>query len=96
MDTITWQSPSNIALIKYWGKLPNQIPANPSISFTLDACKTTTSINWAPKSSKSDFDFEIELDGKLAHDFKPKIESFFNRVNDLLPFLKDYSFYIRT
>ena len=27
--------PSNIALIKYWGKIDNQIPINPSISFTL-------------------------------------------------------------
>jgi mevalonate pyrophosphate decarboxylase len=25
-----WRSPSNIALIKYWGKKPNQIPLNPS------------------------------------------------------------------
>ena len=23
---VTWQSPSNIALIKYWGKKENQIP----------------------------------------------------------------------
>ena len=32
--------PSNIALIKYWGKYEGQIPANPSISFTLSNCKT--------------------------------------------------------
>jgi len=30
-----YRSPSNIALVKYWGKKENQIPANPSISFTL-------------------------------------------------------------
>ena len=34
---ITWRAPSNIALVKYWGKKEHQIPANPSISFTLDA-----------------------------------------------------------
>ena len=27
-----WSAPSNIALVKYWGKKPNQIPANPSIA----------------------------------------------------------------
>ena len=36
--------PANIALIKYWGKYENQIPANPSISYTLNHCKTNTEI----------------------------------------------------
>ena len=39
-----WSAPSNIALVKYWGKKENQIPANPSISFTLNNCKTITSL----------------------------------------------------
>ena len=30
-----WQAPSNIALVKYWGKYGEQLPENPSISFTL-------------------------------------------------------------
>jgi len=33
---VSWQSPSNIAMIKYWGKKPVQIPMNPSLSFVLD------------------------------------------------------------
>ena len=44
--SFTWESPSNIALVKYWGKKENQIPENPSISFTLDECKTTTTLNF--------------------------------------------------
>ena len=32
---VSWKSPSNIALIKYWGKKDNQIALNPSFSFTL-------------------------------------------------------------
>ena len=42
--SITWQSPSNIALIKYWGKHGEQLPKNPSISFTLNDCITTTEL----------------------------------------------------
>ncbi len=38
--------PSNIALIKYWGKYANQIPANPSISYTLNHCNTQTSMEF--------------------------------------------------
>ena len=38
----SWISPSNIALVKYWGKKENQIPINPSISFTLKNCNSKT------------------------------------------------------
>ena len=43
--SFSWSAPSNIALVKYWGKKENgdQIPANPSISFTLKNCKTMES-----------------------------------------------------
>jgi diphosphomevalonate decarboxylase len=39
-----WTAPSNIALVKYWEK-DNQIPANPSVSFTLNNCKTITKLD---------------------------------------------------
>ena len=47
--SVTWKSPSNIALVKYWGKKDDQIPENPSISFTLDACRTTTILSFSEK-----------------------------------------------
>jgi len=42
--TAAWQSPSNIALIKYWGKHGRQLPRNASISFTLSEARTQTSV----------------------------------------------------
>ena len=42
----TWSSPSNIALIKYWGKKEIQIPINPSLSFTLTNCNTTCKLSY--------------------------------------------------
>ena len=45
-QTVSESCPSNIALIKYWGKYDNQIPANPSISFTLNNCKTNTTLEF--------------------------------------------------
>ena len=94
---VTWQSPSNIALVKYWGKKPNQIPANPSISFTLDKCRSTTSLKYSKKSNRSaDFDFDFFFEGKPKEDFKPKIRKFFQRIEEFCPYLKEYHFEIES
>lgn len=92
----SWQSPSNIALIKYWGKHANQIPANPSISFTLDACSTKTTVYAKAKQNELDYDFDLWLDDELREDFKDKIEAFFNRIVHEASFLKEYRFEIKT
>tara|TARA_B110000467_G_scaffold13636_1_gene11583 strand:- start:242 stop:511 length:270 start_codon:yes stop_codon:yes gene_type:complete len=34
LHTTSWKAPSNIALVKYWGKYGEQLPKNPSLSFT--------------------------------------------------------------
>jgi diphosphomevalonate decarboxylase len=93
---VTWESPSNIALVKYWGKKKDQLPENPSISFTLNNCKTITTLSYTLKENKMDFDFDIFLDGEKKDDFKPKIQTFFERIEIYLPFLKEYKFKIET
>ena len=50
---VKWNSPSNIALVKYWGKKENQIPQNPSISFTLSNSSNLFSISSVTKFSMS-------------------------------------------
>lgn len=94
--TFKWSAPSNIALVKYWGKKNNQIPANPSISFTLNKCKTITSLSFSKKENAENFSFDLLFEGKPKEDFKPKIQKFFERIEKYLPFLKDYHFTIDT
>ena len=55
---------SNIALIKYWGKRDTalNIPATGSISVTLDALSTDTTVSFSPTLSEDEF----WLDGRLA------------------------------
>jgi len=96
MKKVTWVSPSNIAIVKYWGKYKHQIPANPSISFTLNNSNTTTTLWWEEMPHAQNFNFEVWFEGKLEPSFHPKIETFFSRVEHLLPFLKDYKFKIET
>ena len=91
-----WRSPSNIALVKYWGKYANQIPANPSISFTLDKCFTETEILLSRKTNNDDFSFNIHLDGELKEGFRPKVQQFFERIVGEAPWLKEYHLEIDT
>ena len=93
--SVKWQSPSNIALVKYWGKKEHQIPENPSISFTLSNCKTITEVTYTKKES-SDFSFEVYFEGEKNEAFKPKIQTFFERIEVYMPFLRDYHFKIET
>lgn len=97
MDTFkaTWSSPSNIALVKYWGKYPVQIPANPSISFTLSKSFSKLSIIAEPVSSKEinvDFYFENELNEK----FKVKIVKFLSTQLERFPWLLDFHLIIHS
>jgi diphosphomevalonate decarboxylase len=91
-----WSSPSNIALVKYWGKKANQIPANPSISFTLKNCKTITKLGFEKKNKLESFSFNLLFEGKSKEEFKPKIEKFFERIFKYCPYLKSYHFTIDT
>jgi len=102
----SWSAPSNIALVKYWGKIENQlneageiltqIPANPSVSFTLNNCKTETKLAFTKKNNNGEFSFDLLFEGKPKEDFKSKIQKFLERVENYLPFLKDYHFTIDT
>ena len=112
----TWKTPSNIALVKYWGKQEPQIPENTSISFTLDACFTLTTLDYKLKTDRhselgsesdnenlkqvqvdeSKFNFEIYFEGEKKDSFKPKIQKFFERIEQYVPFLKDYDFVIQS
>jgi len=94
--SFTWSAPSNIALVKYWGKKENQIPANPSVSFTLSNCKTITTLGFKEKQKSDKFSFDFLFEGQPKESFRPKIEKFFERVEEYLPFLKDYDFTIST
>jgi diphosphomevalonate decarboxylase len=93
---VAWSSPSNIALVKYWGKKEHQIPANPSISFTLNQCKTITELSFEKRREANGFSFEVLFEGELKPDFHPKIETFFQRIASYVPFVKAYHFKIDT
>jgi diphosphomevalonate decarboxylase len=83
--TSSWRSPSNIALIKYWGKHHLQLPCNPSLSFTLAACHTEMRMTITPEVSVPGI--HVLYEGQHKPSFEPKITRFFSLVSDRFPWL---------
>ncbi|PQA90607.1 diphosphomevalonate decarboxylase [Chryseobacterium shigense] len=92
-ETVSESCPSNIALIKYWGKYENQIPANPSISYTLNHCKTNTSMEFLADES---FSVQTFLAGNEEVKFAEKIEKYFKNIEQYLPWILKGKYIIRT
>lgn len=88
----TWQSPSNIALVKYWGKYGVQMPANTSVSFTLSNCNTQTKLAWTPGNGHRKFFFE----GKEANEFGAKAFNFLDKYQVYFPWIKELDLTIET
>lgn len=92
---VSAKSPSNIALVKYWGKTDPQIPTNPSISYTLTNSYTETTLIFEPKKA-SESEIKVFLDEVEKSDFVPKIEKFFKRIAEYAPYLEEFDFTIQT
>ncbi len=85
---IGWISPSNIAIVKYWGKFKHQIPMNPSLSFTLDSSFTKTILQYKQGSGKIQFLYE----GQTKPEFEDKVIRFIKKLN--LSFLEEFDLII--
>lgn len=87
--TSAWRSPSNIALIKYWGKHGLQLPRNPSLSFTLSACHTVMRVAVTPDADSPGL--QVSYEGVPKPSFEPKIKTFFSLIEDRFPWLSNAS-----
>ncbi|MDE5489201.1 diphosphomevalonate/mevalonate 3,5-bisphosphate decarboxylase family protein [Elizabethkingia meningoseptica] len=92
-ETVSESCPSNIALIKYWGKYENQIPANPSISYTLNNCKTNTTMEFFANEV---FSVQTFLAGNEEKKFAEKIEKYFKNIEQYLPWILKGKYVIHT
>ena len=94
---ISWRSPSNIAIIKYWGKHGLQLPRNPSISFTLDQAYTETTLEYTPKTGADQgIALEFYFENQVNDAFKAKIVKFLESIVEIFPFLRQLNLVIRS
>ncbi len=89
-----WKSPSNIALVKYWGKKEGQLPMNPSISMTLDQSYTLTRVETALTREPGGRIMSVNGDGQ--HPFLPKLEKLLKWLVQEIPLLGNLTFRVET
>mgnify|MGYP006298396951 CR=1 FL=1 len=91
-----WTSPSNIAIIKYWGKREVQLPMNPSLSLTLREAVSRTTLNYefAPERDSTELQFRFE--GASTPAFASRIEQYMDRLLPYLPALRHCSLEIES
>lgn len=89
----SWRCPSNIALVKYWGKRGKQLPANASLSFTLADLYTETRVSCHTGQNTR---VKVYLDDVHQPTFEPKIVQFLERISTLLPWISEYQIIVET
>lgn len=68
MPKATVEAPANIALIKYWGAkdFDPVVPYAPSLSMTLRACRTRTTVQFDPDGTNENDILRVQDDGDLT------------------------------
>ncbi len=84
-----WTSPSNIAIVKYWGKQWKQLPMAPSLSMTLSNSFTKTAVSYGPAKRKGGISFEFLFEGQPQPAFAEKIHKYLEELAPGRDFLKE-------
>ncbi len=87
-QNITWRCPSNIAIVKYWGKWGNQMPCNPSVSMTLSEAVTEVQLETFEKK-QSGIELEYFFGGEKNDSFQTRILKYLETNISRFPLLNN-------
>ncbi|MGV8828205.1 MAG: diphosphomevalonate decarboxylase [Breznakibacter sp.] len=93
---VQWSTPSNIAIVKYWGKKGVQEPLNPSVSFSLQKARTLTRVEFEHRGISNNPSVELWLDGQPMPSFQPKISKFLIHLTPFFPWVNHFHLRIDT
>ena len=82
-----WSCPSNIAIVKYWGKRPVQLPLNPSLSMTLSHCRTETSVAFSFDPGRTSPEIHFRFEGRENPGFLVRVRGYTGSLLEELPLL---------
>ena len=90
--TSKWRCPSNIALVKYWGKREFQKPMNQSLSFVLQNSFTEMSVELFKDGDQK---VEFYFDG-VPNKFGERIENYLAHLATRMHWIEKYNFRIHS
>ncbi len=93
------RAPTNIAILKYWGKTPEwekwHLPTKSSLSFTVSGFYTTTELE--VEKGKGEVFLNLNGEDISREDKKFKnVQEFIEKLSELFGFVKEYNYYIKT
>ena len=93
---VSYSSPSNIAIVKYWGKEPgDQIPMNSSLSMTLNQCRSFTTIAWTIVENLVP-SLEVWFEGVRNPEIETKTKKWLEKITDFYPWLANTALRVET
>jgi diphosphomevalonate decarboxylase len=93
---VTWSCPSNIAIVKYWGKKGTQIPCNSSLSLTLSNSFTKVEAELSEKTSDEVVQLSYYFEGKINEQFSQRVAKFLNDNREFFPFIDEKAITIQS
>jgi len=78
-----WRCPSNIAIVKYWGKHGVQLPRNASLSLTLDNAHTDTTMLYDTHDGDG-LQISFLFEGKPNTAFESKLKGFLDQITEFV------------
>lgn len=87
---IIWRCPSNIAIVKYWGKRDIQIPCNSSVSMTLSASYTEIELELFKKETNEVVELDYFFENKKNQLFENRVKKYLEEQSAYFPVLKNY------
>jgi diphosphomevalonate decarboxylase len=85
---VKWRCPSNIAIVKYWGKKPIQIPCNSSLSLTLNNSYTEVEASISEKTTMEAVELNYYFEGELNEKFGQRVANYLADNIEHFPYLK--------
>lgn len=92
---ITAYYPSNIALVKYWGKRDNQLPCNASLSMTLSNARTAVKLYRTEKQDRG-IAFSYYFEGRQNEAFRQKVLRYLLGQKEFSDLLNNYAIRIES
>lgn len=85
---VKWRCPSNIAIVKYWGKKGIQIPCNSSLSLTLSNSYTEVEVALHEKTTHEAVELNYYFEGELNEKFGKRVADYLEDNIETFPFLR--------